>query len=142
LQKQRVALEKFHAEKFAAATARAKGRRGPPAMADDDAPFEFEIFVSDRKAQESISQLFTDGDGEDTSSISVVDVNRKRTFGSFDLPFSVGIALSIPVGISTGIIANWLTEHMRKARQPKGVNSTIKFSFEDMLLSSVQANQR
>ncbi len=97
-------------------------------MADDDAPFEFEIFVSDREAQESISQLFAD-DAEDTSSISVVDVKPKRAFGSFDLPFCVGIALSIPFGIATGIIANWLTERLRKAKESKGVNSTIKIQF-------------
>jgi hypothetical protein len=85
------------------------------------------LFTSDAPTQKSLIECFSEvsdavgsNEGDEISQrIHAVSVEETKVFGSFDLPFCVNVALSIPIGIGTSVAASWLTERLTKSRSAK-----------------------
>lgn len=86
--------------------------------ADASGNLDVTFFVSDAAQQAALFAALTDGE-EDTgraSDLRVVDAEKAKAFGSFDLPFYVGLVLSVPVNIGSGLVGSWIWERIQRAR--------------------------
>jgi hypothetical protein len=43
---------------------------------------------------------------------SIISIEPRVSLGAFGTEFIIGLLLSIPIGVSTGVIANWLSKRL------------------------------
>lgn len=92
----------------------------------DEAPIlPLAVFLSDRQLCQAVADEFAHYDHD--HGITVASIEQSTTFEAFDATFCVGVALSIPIGLGTGIIANWIQTRLQQSRDKVG-NPAIKIS--------------
>ena len=99
---------------------------------DESFQLSVSIFVTDQQLSQAIASAFTDDQA--ISPVKVISTEQSATFEAFDDAFYVGVSLSFPIGIATGIIVNWLQKKLDRSRAAAG-SPPIKVQIESVTIS-------
>lgn len=101
-----------------------------------DLDFRIVLENAGQPAAGAVEQVFAGRSGPggaaaDESGIAVAQTRSGRVPGAFDMPFYVGVALSVPIGVTTGLLANWIFMRLTEARA-KAAAPTLTLMLEGM----------
>jgi hypothetical protein len=85
------------------------------------------LYVASQRVQGMVADAFREIAGEPQTlderadernhGLQIISTERSVIHGALDSSFWVGVAVSVPVGVGASLIANWLSEKLKKARE-------------------------